>query len=194
MNWNRSITLGLAAPTCAFCFGRGLRSGRRSSASPCPCVLRQIFRVCYARFRHCHDKERNLSAVSLTKVAGAKHGISYGRKDEEFIADFLILAKRHLDPMELRVFKAHFLLDADWKLCCQKLNLEKGALFHYVYRVMQRLGQAFRETKPYPLFPLEDYYDSMQVIDAPKVLSRDWFQKTKRPAFRPVSPPLRQAA
>ena len=60
---------------------------------------------------------------------------------------------------EHRVFKFHFLLGADWKLCCRRLNMDRGNFFHMVYRIEQRLGRVFRELEPYGLFPLDEYFN-----------------------------------
>jgi hypothetical protein len=43
-------------------------------------------------------------------------------------------------------------------LCCRQMQMEKGLFFHAVYRIQQKLGRAFRETRPYPLFPLDEYF------------------------------------
>jgi hypothetical protein len=85
--------------------------------------------------------------------------MSWGRKDEEYIADFCIIARRTLDPEEHRLFRYHFLLGADWKLCSRKLQMDRGNFFHAVYRIEQKLGRALREVQPYALFPLDDYYN-----------------------------------
>jgi hypothetical protein len=79
-------------------------------------------------------------------------------KDEEFIADFTLVARRNLTDEEHRLFRFHFLLGADWKLCSRKLGMERGNFFHAVYRIEQKLGRVFRELEPYPLFPLDDYF------------------------------------
>jgi hypothetical protein len=50
--------------------------------------------------------------------------------------------------------------------------MDRGNFFHSVYRIEQKLGRMFRELKPYPLFPLDDYFHG------PSRLA---------PAFSPVS-------
>ena len=47
-----------------------------------------------------------------------------------------------------RIFRFHFLLGADWKLCCRRLNIDRGTFFHAVYRIEQKLGRAYREIRP----------------------------------------------
>src|SRR5262245_61902346 len=157
MQWTRSETLALARTGCATCLGAGLRLGRKGTLVPCNCVLRSIFRVCYNRFIKCATQERNLSRVSLEPHAGHERK-NWGRKDEEYIADFCLIARRILTEHEHLLFRYHFLLGADWKLCARKMNLDRGNFFHAVYRIEQKLGKVFRELKPYPLFPLDEYF------------------------------------
>ncbi|HYO82746.1 MAG TPA: hypothetical protein VES20_15175 [Bryobacteraceae bacterium] len=87
-------------------------------------------------------------------------GGTWSRFNEEYSADFLSIAKRTLDEEEHKIFRFHYLLGADWRLCCRKLGLDKGQFFHIVYRVQSKLGRAFREIEPYPLFPIRDYFSS----------------------------------
>jgi hypothetical protein len=63
-----------------------------------------------------------------------------------------------LSEDEYRLFRYHFLLGADWKLCTRRLGIDRGNFFHSVYRIEQKLGRTFRELTPYPLFPLDDYF------------------------------------
>ena len=56
------------------------------------------------------------------------------------------------------MFRYHFLLGADWKLCTRKLDIDRGNFFHAVYRIEQKLGRVFRELEPYSLFPLDEYF------------------------------------
>jgi hypothetical protein len=74
------------------------------------------------------------------------------------MADFYLLAKRNLDEVHFKIFKFHFLLGADWRLCCRRLNMDRGNFFHSVYRIQQQLGRVFKETKPFALFPLDEYF------------------------------------
>ena len=158
MNWTRSDTLALAAPQCAHCQGLGLRGGSLSSHEPCNCVLRAIFRICHARFQQCMLEEKYMKRTNLEVVPGRAPRRFWGRKEEEFAADFCLVSRRYLSQPEYRIFKYHFLLGADWRLCCRKLGLDRGKFFHAVYRIQQKLGRLFRELKPYNLFPLEDYF------------------------------------
>lgn len=159
MEWNRSETLALASHACTQCHGSGLRLGRSNTWTPCNCVLRAIFRICFDRFSRCVTQEKSLSRVSLEPHLGRQRPSTWGRKDEEFIADFCLISRRTLDAEEQRLFRYHFLLGADWKLCTRKLGMDRGNFFHAVYRVEQKLGRAFREVEPYALFPIDEYYN-----------------------------------
>jgi hypothetical protein len=134
------------------------RSGD-NAARPCPCVLRKIFRICYGRFRACVSGKGEIRQVKLEHVgSGAKAKRIFGRKDQEFCADFCAVAKRALTEEEHRIFRFHFLLGADWRLCCRRLRIERGAFFHQLYDIEQKLGRVFRELQPYALFPLDEYF------------------------------------
>jgi len=158
MEWTRTDTLALAKNACMQCHGIGLHLGRGGRLIPCNCVLRAIFRACLSRFRHCATKEKYMSRISLEFIPGRERNLSWGRKDEEYMADFILVSRRHLDEFEYRLFRYHFLLGADWKLCCRRLDLDRGNFFHAVYRIQQKLGRVFRELEPYGLFPLDEYF------------------------------------
>jgi hypothetical protein len=76
------------------------------------------------------------------------------------MADFTLVSRRRLEGLEYDVFRFHFLLGADWKLCCRRLNMDRGSFFHTVYRVQEKLGRVFAELEPYALYPLDEYFSS----------------------------------
>jgi hypothetical protein len=121
-------------------------------------VLRAIFRICYDRFIRSVQQEKYLSKVTLEPDRGRTRPSTWGRKDEEYIADFTLVARRTLDEFDYRLFRFHFLLGADWKLCARRLGMDRGNFYHAVYRIEQKLGRTFRELEPYPLFPLDEYF------------------------------------
>ncbi len=176
MNWNRSETVGLANPRCSQCRGTGLLLSCHGLA-PCRCVLRKIFRRCYNRFRASSLKGATCGKTTLEYTAGRDHRFSWGRKDEEYAADFLLVAKRALTDSEHQIFTFHYLLGADWKMCCRRLELERGAFFHEAYRIEEKLGRVFRELQPYGLYPLDEYFfGSTREMDQ---------RSTALPGFRP---------
>jgi len=194
-DWNRSETIALAKESCTQCQGSGLREGdgKRDTEAPCNCVLRGIFRVCYSRFRQCVEKERHMSHVRLALISGKDRRQVWGRRDEEYIADFCLVSRRFLDDSEHKLFRFHFLLGADWRLCCRQLKMERGNFFHEVYRIQQKLGRVFRELEPYALFPVDEYFggtykkelrpEAVKVLRMPTEIRR-----------RGLRPPLKKVA
>jgi len=169
MEWTRSETLALAQQSCTFCFGLGLRPARAGASSPCNCVFRAIFRVCYEKFRVCVSKEKHVSRVSLEANRNQTRRSVWGLKDEEYIADFCLVSRRTLSLRDHRIFRYHYLLGADWKLCCQKLNMDRGAFFHEIYRIEQKLGRVYRELEPHALFPVDEYFNCTGLHERPSV-------------------------
>jgi hypothetical protein len=147
-------------------------------------------------------KEKYISRVSLEANSGTQRKAVWGLKNEEFIADFCLVSRRTLNEAEYRVFKYHFLLGADWKLCCRKLNIDRGTFFHEVYRIQQKLGRVFRELKPYALYPLDEYFNSTQRSNEPataapfEVTVKDGGSPSARPAItqKVLSFPVKRAA
>lgn len=157
-NSPRSELIAMALVTCATCKGTGLTL---ESGQVCKCVDRAVFRACLARYRYCALGVHVIAPVSVERAGGSPHGrTSYGRKHDEFMADFYLVAKRTLadSPVDWAVFRFHFLQGADWRLCTRRLNINRGTFFHAVYRVEERLGRVFHELKPYALFPLDEYF------------------------------------
>lgn len=159
MEWTRSETIGLASASCVFCRGLGLRATpKRELTKPCGCVFRSIFRACYNRFRRCTEKTGRISTVTHDRSEGPVGLRFWGRKNEEYIADFQLICRRTLDEKEHDLFKWHFIYGADWKFCVKKLGIEKGDFFHSVYNIQEKLGRVFREVRPHALFPLDEYF------------------------------------
>jgi hypothetical protein len=165
MEWNRSETLALSSAKCKHCRGTGLHVKAGVPDEPCNCVLRGIFRACFKRFIEC------ASMVSAELSVTQEGGGGWGRKNEEYVADFELIMRRTLTPEEQKLFRYHCLLGADARLCCRKFGIEKGSFFHTLYRIQHKLGQAFRETEPYPLYPVDEYFVTViRDRTAPKVI------------------------
>jgi hypothetical protein len=49
--------------------------------------------------------------------------------------------------------------------------MDRGSFFHVAYRIQRKLGRAFKEMQPYPLFPLNDYFGGEQRNHSAKVVS-----------------------
>jgi len=132
-----------------------------------------------------------MTHARLSVIGGRVSRMVWGRRDEEYIADFCLVSRRYLDDAEYKLFKFHFLLGADWKLCCRQLKMDRGVFFHSIYRIQQKLGRVFRELRPYALYPLDEYFGGATREDIttqpPKVLQ----MPSRRPGLRP---PLRKVA
>jgi hypothetical protein len=191
MEWNRSETLGLSTSSCSQCRGTGLvvADGKTDA---CKCVLRAIFRACYSRFVECAVTSIECSRCSLENASYCELPGEYSRKNEEYVADFLLVTKRTLTPDEYRMFRYRYVLGADWALCCRKLQIDKGSFHHLLYRLQHKLGRIFRELQPYALYPLDDYFSpGMRTRAIGTVVA---FRPTSIPVGRMSSLPLGRAA
>ena len=134
-----------------------------------------------------------MSHVRLALISGKDRREVWGRRDEEYIADFCLVSKRVLDDSEHKLFRFHFLLGADWRLCCRQLKMERGSFFHEVYRIQQKLGRVFMELEPYALYPLDKYFGGTYKKDlrpeSAKILRMP--VDTRRRSLRP---PLKKVA
>jgi hypothetical protein len=99
-----------------------------------------------------------MSKTTLERSTGKDSARSWVRKHEDYIADFCLVSLRALTEPESKVFRYHFLLGADWKLCCRYLNLDRGLFFHSLYRLEEKLGRVYRELRPFSLYPLDEYF------------------------------------
>ena len=189
MIWNRSTVIGLAKASCAFCQGHGMHPTRQQSDTPCRCVFRAIFRACYNRFRECAVNGERTSTITLEFCNGREGRRTYSRKSEEYMADFCLVSRRVLDDFENRIFRYHFLLGADWQLCCRQMGIDRGTFFHAVYDIEQKLGQAFAELEPYALYPVNEYFGGV-VRRAPVVCQMPLRRRKAEPKQRI---PMREA-
>lgn len=159
MEWTRTETLALASQECSHCLGLGLRDMPRKGRVPCVCVFRSIFRICHERFRQCVNKEKRHTKATLEYSPRGGRRITWGRKDEEFIADFLLVCRRNLTEDEYKVFNYYHLLGAARQLCCRRLGIDKNTFFAILYRIERHLGRVFCELQPYALYPLDEYFN-----------------------------------
>ncbi len=195
----RGEAVALAQQNCSQCLGLGTcKARKRDEWRACNCVWRAVFRTCYARFRRYASHEGYMAAANVTRDPGQAKNKPRGTHPlaADFCADFTLIAKRTLreDTLGSQVFRFHFLLGADWRICAKRLGMDRGAFFHEVYRVQQKLGRAYSETEPYALFPCDEYMTAgyrrvtgSTFIDVLNV-------GTGRRAGRPVRAPLRAAA
>jgi hypothetical protein len=153
-NLPRSDWQAVVNPACTVCHG----SGWRGEGNVCMCVWRGVWCSVYAKFRYCAHSSHH-KPVSIDGAPGPEgRRKGYGIRDAEFMADFVLIARRELDPAEYKVFRLHFLLGAECPLCCQKLGLSRGNFFHATYRIQQKLGRVFATLTPFRLYPVDEYF------------------------------------
>jgi predicted DNA-binding protein (UPF0251 family) len=156
--WNARKALAVASARCSLCLGAGVIA-TRSGARICRCVYRAVFRVCLNKWRDIRRDERR-GDVGGVHFARQQHrrAFCWSRPREEYCADFELLARRVLNAAELRLFRLHELEGVQWPDAAPRLGLSRGNFFHAVYRVEERLGRAFSETRPYGLYPVDEYF------------------------------------
>jgi len=164
--WGRSETLALASHNCASCRGSGLRLARKGRLDACNCVLRSIFRICLFKFLEVNAQEKFATVRLYNVSSSARNAVGYSRPREEFCADFLLITRRTLEAQEWKLFRAYWLIGAEWQFVAKRLKLDRSNFFHAAYRIEQKLGRIFRELRPYPLFPIDEYFGSQSVKHA----------------------------
>lgn len=158
--WDSGTMLTLADRSCHQCGGGGHVSNH-DKVQPCKCVLRQVFRRCYERWRDIETAQIVCSSVTLDRQSAHATGQhSYGRPKEEFAADFFLVSRRTLvdHPLLWQIFRLRVLLGGDWRLCTRQLRIDRGSYFHAVYEMEAKLGRVFHELRPYALHPVSDYF------------------------------------
>ena len=191
--WNRSTTIALASMKCPHCQGLGLGTQQNRNA-PCSCVTRAIFKACFNRFKSCVTKDKGASTVKLERLGmgtGRSSHMTFGRKTEEYIADFYLICKRVLTEAEWELFRFHYLLGADWNLLKRHFTTMSHEVFISMTQAMEdKLGRAFRETEPFALYPLDEYFGA--VARGGAVMPCTPLDTDDRPKI--LRPPMRNAA
>lgn len=101
----------------------------RAGAVACDCVWDAVFRQVYRRYRDCQQFDPR----------------GWHRKNEEFMADFEAVARRATGEL-WPLFQRHF---------CQGRPIQQPVIER---KMILAAGRAFRNTQPYPLFPVGDYF------------------------------------
>jgi len=106
------------------------------------------------------------------------------------MADFCLVSQRTLEELEYRIFRNHFLLGADWRLCCRQMNIDRGTFFHHVYNIEDRLGRVFAELTPYALYPVGEYFSGVDRHEPQRAFVTSLVHQKRR---RPLLPLLLSA-
>jgi hypothetical protein len=120
---------------------------------------------------------------------GRSSHMTFGRKTEEYVADFYLICKRTLTEAEWNVFNLHYLLGADWNLLQRHFTtLSREAFVTMTSNMEDTLGRVFRETAPFALYPLDEYFSSTVrggSVDATR-LPEPVRLRILRPPMRPI--------
>ncbi|MGA2716683.1 MAG: hypothetical protein ABSG41_26640 [Bryobacteraceae bacterium] len=198
MNREQSDLL-MASQTCGRCngTGRNKKLGKDTiDAVSCRCVFIGIFRECHRRFRQCNENPKHLSVTSLVMTHGVNASRSFGRKNEEYLADFTLISARVLGrgTREHWLFTLRYLQGADPSLIQRRMGITGEEYRNTDARVIEKLGRAFRDTKPYSLFPLDEYFSSGMRQDYNPPANGPATPATRAaPLFRPIRAPLAPA-
>lgn len=198
--WTRGIVLPLARVRCCQCLGYGLVKGEDGNdRGPCKCVLRNLFRTCYLKYRYVQANEE-IHTTHCDHMFGSggrdkrpSRARLHSRPNQEFAADFVIVSRRTLGrtSLEGQIFQLHFIDLLPWRPCCERLKVDRGTFFHAVYRIEQRLGRAFRELHPYCLYPIDEYFSASvwrkngtRLVDPPEAVPTDGRRRRLRPILQ----------
>lgn len=192
---SRTDVLALANSGCPKCSGSGLaprRDGHKiglcgPKVGVCWCVGKAVFRICWARWQACAEN-LGLRCSGAERTRSTRRLGPWGRKNEEYLADFLLLARRTLAPFEYRAFSMYFPAHCSWEDCAKRLGMDRGLFYHLIYRIEATLGETFMLTEPYGLFPLDEYFHATREERAP-VTEKEW-PKPTRWDRRPIVPPM----
>ena len=111
-----------------------------------PGECRRIFRSCFARYLECIERP------------AARPG-----KNEEYIADFERVGERALTcAIDRQIFRLHFVSGADCGTCLRRTGLTVRVFLRALSTIEEQLGSAFADTRPYPLFPVKDYFTEVR--------------------------------
>ena len=155
--WARKF-VALAVQGCLKCFGSGTLLGNKTRL--CGCVGRAIFNALHRKYHsiECGYEGVRGSCVPVIVVGGRDSCFTWSRRNEEFAADFCLLAKRTLDLRHYRIFQLHFVEGMNWRYCCDRLKIDRGTFFHSIYRIQESVGIAAVELRPYALYPINEYF------------------------------------
>lgn len=193
----RADVLALAHNACEKCGGSGLapcrtRGHKIGLCGPkvgvCSCVSRAIFRICYTRQQQCEEKI-SISSSAAERMQLPRRLGPWGRKNEEYLADFDLLVKHALTKPEYRVFRAYFYVGWPWDLCMREFNLDRGKFYRVIYKAEEKAGEAFLLTEPYGIYPLDEYFHSTRERRREEFTEKEW-PKPGRWDRRPIVPPM----
>jgi hypothetical protein len=154
------VALANGQHDCVVCHGEGWITWVRQPHA-CNCVYRAVFRLCLER-HHRMRYEFNACRPSVSKLR--RGGLVAGYPSVEYMADFELLCRRVLDPWHRKLWRLFHMQEREFTDCLLPLRTNRGAFFHGVYRVEERVGRAAIEMEPYPLYPFSAYFGGTAVV------------------------------
>jgi hypothetical protein len=91
-------------------------------------------------------------------VSGGGKAGKHRLAEENFLADVFLIAKRTLAEDDFRLFRFRYLLGAAVKLCAARLGMDFRTCEQRLAEIESVLGAAFRDTRPYSVFPIGEYF------------------------------------
>ena len=161
-------------------------SGAYSGHQMCACVLRRVFRACLTSYRHCQASMGSAGAVQLERVGHAQGrcAIVASFKRAEYAADFILLARRALVDRPTRAGGLRGVPRgrprmAGGRAARQPQTPPAAPAGSRIVSstpsiaLEMLIGTAIVDTRPYSLFPPDDYFSgfilSAQFISASRV-------------------------
>jgi len=121
-------------------------------------VYREVFRVCYRRFRQCARADRSARTVRFTHMpGGVDRRLVWTRRNEDYCADFQAAGRRALAPETYRVFRFYHLLGGSTDLVSRRIGVPRRDFFRLLAEIESIVGCELALMEPYSLYPPEDY-------------------------------------
>lgn len=165
----------IAGQRCQHCNG-GMALVKAGNGTLCACVYRKIFDDILTAYEQSRASAGTRGEITEHHVPGFGGGVSYSRKNQEFVADVSIVVKRVARQLdEESVFTQHQALS--------KLVILDGHGLNYALRLLgmseahksrarealdlvaRRAAIEAVEMEPYPLFPLSKYFAEETVVN-----------------------------
>ena len=151
--WPEEQLMMLARPACASCKGRGWVPVS-DRAEVCACVYRAVCRSSMEAYRNAPLRS---VLVRWHMRRGSRLMSTWSRPLEEFRADIERIVSRVLNRTEQRIWREHMVERREWREVAPRVGMDRGNFYHAVYRIEKKLGRAFAELRPYPLWPWWEY-------------------------------------
>lgn len=155
----RISALAIASQDCTRCHGSGFVFGRKFSLRPCECVLRAVYHaVLKRRYRPLKTTRSTVECrLGTPPPASQRRSSSWGFKHQEFCADVDLVTRRTLNKLDREIHRLR-LRGFEATAIAAKVGISAGNVRHRIYLIQERLGAQFLALRPYPLYPVDEYF------------------------------------